>query len=98
MVGRLFVDLVEDALAETTYDADLAGLSFSVSNHADGVSVTVGGYSDKLDVLLRTVLESMRGLSVDPQRLQVIMEKVIRSGPGHIRWLLTAARIDQAQL
>ncbi len=73
---RLFVNLVEDALAEVTYDADLAGLSYSVSNDDDGIVVSVGGYNDKLDVLLRTVLEKLRNLEVAPDRLKVIAEKV----------------------
>ncbi|RPD65209.1 LuxS/MPP-like metallohydrolase [Lentinus tigrinus ALCF2SS1-6] len=78
LMTRLFVDLVEDALAEVTYDADLAGLSYSVSNDVDGIVVSVGGYNDKLDVLLRTVLEKLRDLVVTPDRLQVIAEKIKR--------------------
>ena len=73
---RLFVDLVEDSLAEVTYDATLAGLSYGVSNHDEGISVSVGGYNDKLDVLLRLVLEKIRVLSVQPDRLRVVKEKV----------------------
>ena len=72
----MFVDLVEDALAEITYDADIAGLSYSVANADDGIVVAVGGYNDKLDVLLKTVLEKIRGLVVLPERLQVMQEKV----------------------
>ena len=75
---RLFVDLVEDALAEITYDADIAGLSYSVANADDGIVVAVGGYNDKLDVLLRTVLEKLRDFEVAPDRLPVIAEKVGR--------------------
>ncbi len=73
---RLFVNLVEDALAEITYDADLAGLSYSVANDEDGIVLSVEGYNDKLDVLLRTVLDKLRNLAVAPDRLKVIAEKV----------------------
>ncbi|TFK91904.1 LuxS/MPP-like metallohydrolase [Polyporus arcularius HHB13444] len=79
MMTRLFVNLVEDALAEVTYDADLAGLSYSLSNDDDGIVVSVGGYNDKLDVLLRTVLEKLRDLEVAADRLKVIAEKVERN-------------------
>ncbi|CDO75620.1 hypothetical protein BN946_scf184840.g3 [Trametes cinnabarina] len=78
MMSRLLVDLVEDALAEVTYDADLAGLSYSLSNEVEGLSVSVGGYNDKLHVLLRTVLAKLRGLQVQPDRLRVLKEKVQR--------------------
>ncbi|KAH9896624.1 LuxS/MPP-like metallohydrolase [Cubamyces lactineus] len=78
MLTRLFVDLVEDALAEVTYDADLAGLSYSVVNQIEGLTVSVGGYSDKIHVLLGTVLDKLRGLQVHPDRLRVLKEKIQR--------------------
>ncbi|KAI0646092.1 LuxS/MPP-like metallohydrolase [Trametes meyenii] len=78
MLTRLFVDLVEDALAELTYDADLAGLSYSVTNQIEGLTISVGGYNDKLHVLLRTVLEKIHGLSVQPDRMRVLKEKIQR--------------------
>ncbi|KAI0658946.1 LuxS/MPP-like metallohydrolase [Cubamyces menziesii] len=78
MLTRLFVDLVEDALAEVTYDADLAGLSYSVINQIEGLTVSVGGYNDKIHVLLRTVLDKLRGLQVHPDRLRVLKEKIQR--------------------
>ncbi|KAI0764784.1 LuxS/MPP-like metallohydrolase [Fomes fomentarius] len=67
-----------DALSEVTYDADLAGVSYSIENHEEGITVRVGGYNDKLDVLLRTVLEKLRGLVARPDRLQVVQEKIKR--------------------
>ena len=74
------IDLVklEDALAEVTYDASLAGLSYEISNHDEGLSISIGGYNDKLDVLLRTVLEKLRDFEVAPDRRPVIAEKVGR--------------------
>ena len=59
-----------------TYDASLAGLSYEVSNHDEGISISIGGYNDKLDVLLRLVLEKIRKLRVLPDRLHVVKEKV----------------------
>ncbi|KAH9855602.1 LuxS/MPP-like metallohydrolase [Lenzites betulinus] len=91
MLSRLLVNLVEDALAEVTYAADLAGLSYSVTNQIEGLTVTAGGYSDKLPVLLRIVLEKLRGLQVQPDRLRVVKEEVKReyenfymSQPSHL--------------
>ena len=42
----------------------------------EGLTVTVGGYNDKIHVLLRTVLDKLRGLQVHPDRLRVLKEKV----------------------
>ena len=35
-----------------------------------------GGYNDKIPVLVRHVLEKVKGLVVDPQRLSVMKEQV----------------------
>ncbi|KAI0819462.1 LuxS/MPP-like metallohydrolase [Trametes gibbosa] len=91
MLTRLLVNVVEDALAEVTYDADLAGVSYSVMNQIEGLTVAVGGYCDKLPALLRIVLETVRGLRVQPDRLRVVKEEVQReyenfymSQPSHL--------------
>lgn len=73
---RLLVDHIDDALAETTYDASLAVLNYSIESSIDGIYVGVAGYNDKLDVLLRIVLEKLRDLIVLPDRLCVLKEKV----------------------
>ncbi|EIW56019.1 LuxS/MPP-like metallohydrolase [Trametes versicolor FP-101664 SS1] len=78
MLSRVLVDLIDDALAQVTYDADLAGLSYSVTNQIEGLTVSVSGYNDKIPVLLRIVLEKIRGLQVQPDRLRVVKEEIQR--------------------
>ncbi|KAI1798428.1 LuxS/MPP-like metallohydrolase [Ganoderma leucocontextum] len=78
LLTRLLVDHIEDALAEITYDASLAGLHYSISNSVEGINVGVAGYHDKLDVLLRIVLDKLRHLVVLPDRLRVLKEKLKR--------------------
>ena len=47
--------LYTDALVSTTYDASVAGLSWGLAPSADGIKLTVSGYSDKLILLLQKV-------------------------------------------
>lgn len=61
---------------ERTYDADIAGMSHSVGSQMQGVMVSVGGYSDKLVVLLETILKEMKTFAVDPERFTVFKEQV----------------------
>jgi insulysin len=68
--------LVTDALNEYSYDADLAGLTYSFEASSLGFYVSVTGYNDKLHVLLRDVLEKAWDLEVRADRLQVMIEKV----------------------
>ena len=74
--SRLFADLVGDSLTEFSYDADLAGLSYNYASHSFGTNLVVGGYNDKLPVLLRHVFEKIKDLKVEQDRLNVMKEQV----------------------
>ncbi|THG92718.1 hypothetical protein EW026_g8279, partial [Hermanssonia centrifuga] len=76
--SRLLVDLLKDALSEVTYDAQLAGLDYSVSNHSTGFQISISGYNDKLPILLDTVLLKLKNLVVDPERLKIMLEQLSR--------------------
>jgi insulysin len=73
---RLYAALVSDSLTEYSYDASLAGLYYSFSNHKSGLAITLKGYNDKLLVLARTVLARAKTLYVNPERLAVMKERV----------------------
>lgn len=74
----LYTDVVQDALEEYSYDAELAGLDYSVTSHSSGIEVTVSGYNDKLSVLLEKVLTTMRDLEVKKDRFEIIKERLRR--------------------
>jgi len=76
--ARLYTDIVRDALEEYSYDAELAGLDYSISSHSMGVEIAVSGYNDKLSVLLEKVLVTMRDLEVKPERFEIIKERLMR--------------------
>jgi len=71
--------LVEDSLSEYSYDADLAGLSYDLDRAPSGLKVTLGGYNDKMHVLLEKLLSTVRDLDVKEDRFKVIKEKLIRA-------------------
>ncbi|TVY81559.1 putative zinc protease, partial [Lachnellula suecica] len=76
--ARLFTDVVRDALEEYSYDAELAGLDYSISSHSMGIEIAVSGYNDKLSVLLEKVLVTMRDLVIKPERFEIIKERLLR--------------------
>ena len=63
-----------DAMAEYSYDADLAGLSYKLDAQADGIIMIIDGYNDKLAVLAKVVLEKMATLEIDPQRFEMFKD------------------------
>lgn len=78
LMARLYTDIVRDALEEYSYDAELAGLDYSVSSHSMGIEIAVSGYNEKLPVLLEKVLTTMRDLEVKQDRFEIIKERLLR--------------------
>ncbi|PYH90104.1 LuxS/MPP-like metallohydrolase [Aspergillus ellipticus CBS 707.79] len=76
--AKFYCELVRDALTEYSYDAELAGLGYQLSASIFGLDITVGGYNDKMSVLLEKVLTSMRDLAVKPDRFHIIKERLTR--------------------
>ena len=95
---RLYTTLVTDALIEYSYDAALAGLSYSIETSSLGFYVTVSGYNDKLHVLLRDVLEKAKSLEVRAERLEVMKEKVCNISQPSIGIRSKFFCVDQARL
>ncbi|XP_058058342.1 insulin-degrading enzyme [Anopheles bellator] len=75
---HLYVQLLKDHLNEFLFEADLAGLSFGVSNTTSGLSLSIGGYSHKQQVLLEKVLDSLFDFEVDSKRFEILKEHYIR--------------------
>lgn len=53
----LFVKVLDQNLSEVAYEADVAQLGYSVRAYENGVIIAVGGFSDKLQSLFRTVID-----------------------------------------
>ncbi|KAJ5223283.1 Peptidase M16 core [Penicillium chermesinum] len=76
---RLYCELVRDALDEYSYDAELAGLDYHLSANILGLDISVGGYTDKMSVLLEKVLTTMRDLTINQDRYDIITERLARA-------------------
>lgn len=78
VLASLYASLVDDALVEYSYDADISGLVYGFSVQASGLSITVSGYNDKLHVLLEKVLLQIRDLEIQEDRFKIIHDKASR--------------------
>ncbi len=58
-LADLYVALVQDALADQTYQAGLAGLGYSLYRWNSGLGLRVNGYTDRQTVLLDQVLKTL---------------------------------------
>ncbi len=74
----LYTALLKDEVNELAYPALLAGLSFNLYKHAQGISLRISGYDDKQTVLLAELLAVIKAPTFDPQRFDSVREELIR--------------------
>ena len=75
----LYTALLTDQVNEFTYPAHLAGMSFDFYKHAQGISLRVGGYTDKQTLLLQRLLGGVVQPEFSQRRFDDIRSDMIRS-------------------
>ncbi|CAF0762387.1 unnamed protein product [Adineta steineri] len=78
-MNRLYVELVEDSLTEIVYPAQLGGLYYKLYNFDYSIELNVYGFNHKIKQLLETIIDRMVNIKVNPQRFEIIKEKLKRS-------------------
>jgi len=78
VLTNLFTLLLMDELNEFSYDAEIAGLHYGLSNMMTGMRLLVRGYNHRLLVLLRAIVEKMASRSVDADRFARVRDSMQR--------------------
>ena len=77
--SKLYEAAIMEGLNEITYPISLAGLSYSLGLEKKGVTLTVGGYSERLPDLIRLVTDNLRKIKISRQKFADIKDEAIRS-------------------
>jgi insulysin len=94
--------LVQDALNEYAYDAQIAGLDYKVEYNSEGIAVTVRGYNQKLGLLTNKIFNKLKHLEIKADRFAVVHEQMrrdysnfSREAPhAHARYFMMMATIE----
>ncbi|XP_037637907.1 insulin-degrading enzyme isoform X1 [Sebastes umbrosus] len=78
-MAYLYLELLKDSLNEYAYAAELAGLNYDLQNTVYGMYLSVKGYSDKQNILLKKIIEKMATFEIDEKRFDIIKEAYMRS-------------------
>ena len=81
--ANLYCMLVKDALNEYSYDAEIAGLEYDLTDIPRGLHMQISGYNEKMPVLLEKVLTCMRDIEIKPDRFRIVKERLLR---GYRNW------------
>jgi len=89
---HLYVQLVEETLNETSYEAALAGLRYGVSRRDDGVGLLFSGFDDKMPLLVSAVVNGLLQPDMSDALIERLRQELIR------RWRNNAKDTPYLQL
>lgn len=79
VAGNVFTKLINDSLNEYSYPAYLAGLDYTLYRNSRGITIKVSGYSEKLETLLNTVLDSLLNAPLEEARFDIYKDEILRA-------------------
>ncbi|MDL0430206.1 insulinase family protein [Marinobacter sp. TBZ242] len=77
VLSTLLVDAINTNVNAWAYPAQLAGLDYSIYSHLRGITVRVGGYSDKLHTLMARILTQVSDPGLTEQRFRIARQNLI---------------------
>jgi len=77
--SKLYELALSEGLNEITYPISLAGLSYNLGIEKRGLTLSVGGYSERTIDLLRLVAKNLKQIRIDKEKFQNLKEAIIRS-------------------
>ncbi|OLQ81467.1 peptidase M16 [Photobacterium proteolyticum] len=76
---RLCVEMLLEAINESAYPAEIAGMSYNLYAHQGGVTLQLSGFSEKQPLLMKLLLERFEGRTFNPERFQNIKAQMLRN-------------------
>ena len=76
--AQLYVAYIQDQLNSNLYPALMAGLTYSIQASEQGISILLGGYSEKQKLLLEAILATFAEPTWDLERFESVKQQLIR--------------------
>ncbi len=77
VLSTILVDAINTNVNAWAYPAQLAGLDYSIYPHLRGITIRVGGYSDKLHTLMARLLTQVAKPELTEQRFNIARQNMI---------------------
>ncbi len=85
VLARLYARTVTEALNPYSSPASLAGLNYRLSATSDGLEIAVGGYFDKLPVLLEQIFTEMKNMNISGEEFNRYQASLIRALENNLK-------------
>jgi insulysin len=78
VLGTFYAACVNEAMNEVAYDAQLAGISYSVGVTLEGARVSVDGYSDSVPRFFEYLTGQLLDFTLDEARFEALKDRIVR--------------------
>ncbi|CAF0834979.1 unnamed protein product [Rotaria sordida] len=75
----LYVELINDSLAEFVYPAQLGGLDYELYDCNDSIQLSISGFNHKIKELLNIIIDHMINIKIEVEQFEIIKEKFKQS-------------------
>ena len=78
VAADLFAQCLVEDHSQVAYQAEIAGLQFKLNGTKEGVSLFVGGYSDKIPVMVESVVAKLKSFTPSEQLFTLVKDRTVR--------------------
>ncbi|MGC9421793.1 insulinase family protein [Vibrio sp.] len=79
VMTRLCVEMFLEGLAQETYQAEIAGMSYNMYAHQGGVTLSLSGFSQKQPQLMKMILDKFATRQFNEHRFQTVKHQLQRN-------------------
>ncbi|MGI2261511.1 insulinase family protein [Shewanella sp. GXUN23E] len=76
---RLYVEMLQDYLTEYTYNAEVAGLNYTIYPHQGGLTLHLSGLTGNQEKLLALIIDKARERNFSPSRFQATKRQLLQA-------------------
>jgi len=79
LLSSLYTKAAQEVFMQNNFQSAFAGANFEIANHLRGITVSLSGYTDKQDALLKKLLIKMRNLKITSTQFDLIKDRMRRA-------------------
>ncbi len=78
VLGDLFVKSVNEAVSKFSYDAQMAGLDYTIETTDNGIGITLKGYSENAHLLFAEILKRLKEIHPSDDKFNIYKQTLTR--------------------
>jgi len=78
VLADLYIKALKDSLNKFNYPATVAGLDYQIQRSDNGIAITIHGYNDNADLLIKEIINQLNKVSITEEKFLIFKESLMR--------------------